>query len=262
MSAAAAVFRAQAAEVRRSRAVIIYAVALLGLTEALLTLGGGGTRAVVTLLNVVLGLVPVVSAVFAAIHVYAARDFLELLLVQPVRRRDLYVGLFAGLALPLAAAATLGVALPFLWHGGADVAPGLLVTLLAAAALLTICFTGIGVGVALRFDDRAQGIGAAVLTWLALTLGYDALILFVVSTWGDYPIETPLLVLSLANPVDAARIALLARLDAAALLGYTGAALGRLLGAAASGIATGAALAAWASCTPWLGWRAFRRKDF
>ena len=262
MNATVAVFRAQAAEVRRSRAVMLYALALLTLTEALLTLGGGGPRAVITLLNVVLGLVPVTSAVFAAIHLYAARDFVELLLVQPVPRRDLFVGLFAGLALPLAVAATLGAGLPFLWHGGADVPLRLLATLLAAAALLTVCFTGIGMAVALRFDDRAQGIGVAVLAWLALTIGYDALILFVVSTWGDYPIETPLLVLSLANPVDAARIALLQQLDAAALLGYTGAALERLLGAAAGGAIAAAALTAWAAATPWLGWRAFRRKDF
>lgn len=262
MSATAALFRAETVEIRRSRAVLIFALALLGVTEALLSLGGGGPRALVSLLNVVLGLVPVVSAVFAAIHLYAARDFVELLLVQPVPRRQLYGGLFAGLALPLAGAVVAGIGLPFLWHGGADVPIGLLALLLGSAALLTVCFAGVGFIAAFRFDDRAQGIGAAVLAWLVLTLGYDAIILFVVSTWGDYPIETPLLALSLLNPVDAARIGLLQQLDAAALLGYTGAALERLLGRGWGRALAAAALAAWAVIPAWLGWRVFRRKDF
>ena len=257
------ILRFELAEVRRSRAVLGYGLLLLVITDALLRFGGGGPRAVVSLMNVVLIFVPLVSVVFGTMHVYAAREFTELLLVQPVSRRSLYAGLLGGLALPLSAAVALGVGLPFLWHpaeGGTVAGP--LATLIASGILLTLIFTGVAFFAANRFDDRAKGLGAGLLAWLALTVAYDAFILFVVTTWGDYPVETPLLALSLLNPVDAARIALLLQLDTAALLGYTGAALQRFFGTPGSIAAAGGALGAWAALPAWAGWRQFRRKDF
>jgi Cu-processing system permease protein len=262
MNAAARILRFELEEVRRSRAVLVYGLFLLAVTEALLSFGGGGPRAVVSLLNVVLMLVPLVSVVFGTMHLYAAREFTELLLVQPIGRRTLYTGLFAGLVLPLATAFVLGVGLPFLWHGALAGAAGPVATLLAAGVLLTAVFTGAAFAAANRFDDRAKGLGTGILAWLALTVGYDAVILFIVMAWGDYPIETPLLAVSLFNPVDAARIALLLQLDTSALLGYTGAAFSHLLGAGAGYLLAGFALAAWAIVPAWLGWRVFRRKDF
>ena len=45
---------------------------------------------------------------------------IELLLAQPVGRGMLFVGLYGGLALPLAAAFVVGVGLPFVWGGGGE----------------------------------------------------------------------------------------------------------------------------------------------
>ncbi|HET7025939.1 MAG TPA: ABC transporter permease subunit [Gemmatimonadales bacterium] len=263
MRAAVRILRFELDDVRRSRAVLAYGLLLLTITEAVLRFGGGGPRAVVSLLNVVLILVPLVSVVFGTMHLYGAREFTELLLVQPVGRGSLYAGLLGGLTLPLCLAFLGGVGLPFAWHAADGAGSGApLATLLGAGVLLTVVFTGLASVVAIRFDDRAKGLGTGLLAWLALAVVYDALVLFVITAWGDYPIEGPLTILSLLNPVDAARIALLLQLDAPALLGYTGATLSHFFGTAWAFVAAALALTAWTGLPAWAGWRAFRRKDF
>ena len=50
--------------------------------------------------------------------------------------------------------------------------------------------------VAVLIEDRTRGFGAALLVWLLTTLVYDGLILLVSTSFADYPLETPLLVLT------------------------------------------------------------------
>ena len=80
------VFRYELQDLRRSRWVMGYTLCLLLLTEALLRFGGGGPRAVLSLMNVVLGVVPLVGIVFGTLYLYGSRSFIQLLLAQPVGR--------------------------------------------------------------------------------------------------------------------------------------------------------------------------------
>ncbi|HTL04708.1 MAG TPA: ABC transporter permease subunit, partial [Gemmatimonadales bacterium] len=174
------VLAAQLRNVARSRWILAYGLLLLGLTELLLRFGGSGERALLSLLNVVLLLLPLVSVVFGTLYVHNAREFIELLLAQPVGRGSLYLGLFGGLVLPLAGAFLLGVGLPLLLQGGG--APGYLrhcVLLLGAGVLLTLVFTAFALCVAVRLADRAWALGAALLVWLFCSLVYDGVILLV-----------------------------------------------------------------------------------
>ena len=137
------------------------------LTDVLFRFGGEGPRVVLSLLNVVLLFVPLVSVVFGTMYVYGAREFMELLLAQPVGRRSLFAGLYLGLALPLAGAFLLGVGLPFVIHARPEAALwGPLAMLLTAGVLLTFVFTAVAMLLATLFDDRAKGLGGAILIWL------------------------------------------------------------------------------------------------
>ena len=84
------VLRYELRDLRRSRWLLGYVLLLLALTDALLRFGGGGPRAVLSLMNVVLVFVPLVSVVFGTMYLYGARDFIELLLAQPVGRGSLF----------------------------------------------------------------------------------------------------------------------------------------------------------------------------
>ena len=262
MSLLLKVLKHQVLDLGRSRWVLAYLGLILLLTQALVRFGGG-PRAVVSLLNLVLMLVPLTSLVFGAMHVYSAREFIELLLAQPIRRRTLFVGLYGGLTLPLTAAFVLGLGLPFVWAGSGD-APvgGPLAMLLLTGVLLTLAFGALAFWIALRFDDRAKGLAAAIFVWLAATALYDALLVLVVTAFADYPLERPLLGLVLLNPVDLGRILVLLQTDAAALMGYTGAVFERFFGSATGLVIAGGALVLWTLVPFGLGLSRFQTKDF
>jgi len=261
MTATTTILRFQIGDVLRSRWVMVYGILLLLLTDLLFRLAGTGDRVVFSLMNVVLLLVPLMSTVFGTMYLYHARDFTTLLLAQPVPRRSLFLGLYGGLTIPLTLAFVLGVGVPFLWHG-ATAAAGPLTLLLAAGALLTASFTALAFLVAVSIDDRAKGLGGAVLVWLTTGVVYDGVLLLVVVLFGTYPLERPLLALTFANPIDLARVLLLLSLDTAALMGYTGAVFQRFFGTS-WGIALAAVtLLFWVAGPLAVGMRRFRRKDF
>jgi len=247
----------------RARWLIAYALFFLIATDALLRFGGAedGVRAVASLMNVALLVVPLVTTIFGTIAVYNAREFTELLLAQPVARRDLYAGLYLGLALPSATAFLVGVGVPFALHGGYGAASGL-ATLLLVGVALTAVFSAIAFLIATRCEERVRGLGVAIGVWLAMALLYDGAVLLLATLFADYPLERPLLALMVANPIDLARVALLLRLDSAALMGYTGAVFKQVLGGTAGITIAVIALGLWTGVPVWLGRRAFERKDF
>jgi Cu-processing system permease protein len=263
MSNAIKVLRYQLRDIVRNRWMLAYGLVLLALTEGLFRLGGDGGRVILSLLNVVLILVPLVALTFGTLYLYNAREFIELLLTQPVGRGSMFAGLWGGLALPLCLILLGGIGIPFLLHAAASPMPARsLVVLLGTGCLLTAAFTAIAFLIALRVEDRARGFGTALVVWLICAVVYDGMVLLVVTTFRDYPLETPLLTLTLLNPLDLGRVLLLLDFDVAALMGYTGAVFKRFLGTSL-GIGVGlAALSAWTIVPLMFGLRRFRRRDF
>ena len=254
----------QARDIVRSRWVLAYGLFFAAATEGLLRFAGGDVRALLSLANAMLFVTPLVTIVFGTVYLYNSREFIEMLLAQPVRRRDLFGGLYIGLTSTLVIAWLLGVSVPFLLHG-ALLTPGAgrtLAVLLATGATLTASFTALATLIVVRVDDRLKGLGVAIAVWFALALLYDGVVLLIVSLAGDHAIEPLMLVLMALNPVDLARVLVLLQLDVAALLGYTGAVFIRVFsGAAGAAIAT-LALSLWIVAPLALAARAFRRKDF
>ena len=236
---------------------------LCAAAELLLRFGGSGPSALVSLLNVVLLLVPLVSLVLGTAALHDAREFTELLLAQPIPRRALFVGLHLGLAVPLAGATALAIALPFALERAidAETAPALAL-FVVVAVLLVGCFTALAFLLAVVVHDRAKGLGAAILAWLGLGLVYDGAVLAFVTAFRDWPLEKPMLALMVLNPIDLARTILLLRLDVAALMGYTGAVFRMAFGTPVGMAVALAAMAAWVALPWWLAARAFDRRDF
>ena len=259
----ARILRSQVYDLVRGRWLAGYAVLLFTLTGLLVRFAGGPTHALPSLLNVLLAVVPLVSIVFGTMYLYGAREFIELLLAQPVARRQLFAGLYGGLALPLSGALALGVGLPFVWSAGGEEPVGVTVgLLLGCGVLLTLAFTAVAFLVSLLIDDRARGLGAAILIWFTATALYDAALVVVTTSLADFPLEVPLLGLTLLNPVDLGRVLLVLRLDTAGLMGYTGAVFERFFGSALGVATTFGALALWTLLPYLFAMRRFERKDF
>lgn len=259
--AAGKVLAFELSDALQSRWALGYAAFFLVVTDALFRFGGGGQQVVLSLLNVVLILVPLVCLVFGTAYLYNARPFVELMLAQPVRRGALFAGLYGGLLLPLATGFALGVGLPFAWHGAGAFLPTL-GRLLLVGGLLTAAFLALAFLVAVRFEDRVRGLAVALLAWLFLAVVYDGLVLAAAAAFSAYPLEGPMIALGALNPISLGRVLLLLTLDVSALLGYTGAAFERFFGTAlGTGLSLGA-LAAWVAVPLALARRRFLRNDF
>jgi Cu-processing system permease protein len=255
--------RYQLRDMFRSRWTLGYGLFFLVVTDALFRFGGTGERVAVSLTNVVLGIVPLTAILLGSMFLYNAREQVELLLSQPLRRRSLFVGLYLGLVVPLATAMVVGISLPFLYHGAVTGGgAGALPLLLMSGGLLTAVFVALAFAVALSTEDRVKGLGAAVALWMFFTVVYGGLVLLFVDSFSAWPLQRAIIALTLLNPVDLARILLLLNLEVSAMMGFTGAVFERFFGGGTGQVVTVAALLAWAAAPFLLGLRVFARKDF
>ncbi|GHN02660.1 hypothetical protein WSM22_41490 [Cytophagales bacterium WSM2-2] len=206
-------------DIVRSRFILFYTAFLMVVTLSMYSLDTDPGKSTLSLLNIILLVVPLVSVVFTTTHFFNSYEFIELLLSQPVNRRTIFIAEFFSVAMSLALAFLVGVAVPMmlLAYSGAAM------YLILSGLLLTFVFVSLALLASVSTRDKAKGIGVALLFWIYFTLIYDGLVLYVIYSFSDYPLEKVTLILSSLNPVDLARIIILLKLDLSALMGYTGA---------------------------------------
>jgi Cu-processing system permease protein len=203
----------------RSKVILAYTLLLLILTFSLSALSADRSQTAISLLNLVLLLVPLISLIFSTMYSYQLRDFLDLLLAQPVSRKGVFWGQYMGVSTSLASAFLLGCGLPLLLSGLTEP----LVWLLIVGVILSFVFSGFAFLAVNWHSDRVKGMATSLFIWFYTAILFDALILFGLVAFQDYPLEKPALILSFLNPIDLARMLVLLKLDIAALMGYTGA---------------------------------------
>lgn len=247
----------------RGRWVIGYGLIFLVLTETLLRFGGGGAETLLSLSNVMLLFVPLVGMIYGILYIYQSREFVELLLTQPINRRVLYWGLYLGISTPLMAAFVVGSMLPLGWHGILIIDGVASAMVLGLGGILTLIFSSLGFVFGLLFyEDKIKGFGFTIVVWLFLAILYDGLVLLLVFVFGDYPLERFVIAVSMLNPIDMARIMVMLEFDISALMGYTGAVFNRFFGTMMGLITAGGMLLLWLGVPTWLGLRVFEKKDF
>jgi len=248
----------------RGKWVIGYGLVFLVLTDTLLRFAGAGAEVLLSLTNVMLLFIPLVGMIYGILYIYQSREFVELLLAQPIQRRTLYRGLFIGISTPLMAAYMLGIILPLGWHGvlvPGTIGPSVMVLMLGG--VLTLIFVALGFFLGLSFyDDRIKGFGFTIVIWLFLAILYDGLLLVLIFMFGDYPLERFVIAASMLNPIDLARITVMLEFDISALMGYTGAVFNRFFGTSLGMITASVMLLVWVTIPAWAGLRLFTKKDF
>lgn len=247
----------------RSKWTYFYAFFYLVLTLCLFFLNTDLAKVIITLMNLVLVLVPLIATIFGIMYYYQSRDFIELLLAQPIPRRHIFLGQYLGIAGSLSLCVLAGIGLPFLAYGvlGSGEIWNYLVLLITAVFLSSI-FSAISYSIAMLFDDRIKGFGMAIFVWLFFAIVYDGILLLSLAYFSDYPLETPALFASLFNPIDLSRILILLQLDISALMGYTGAVFQNFLGQTTGLIVAFTVLSCWILLPSWLIVRLGNRKDF
>jgi len=244
-------------DILRSKVVIAYTLFLLVVSCSLFQLEENHSKAILSLLNIVLIVVPLISMIFTTIHYYNSYEFIELMLSQPLSRTRILLSEYGGVSLSLLSAFFIGVGLPVLMFAFDETGMALLFT----GAALTMVFTSIAFLAAVKARDKARGIGAALLLWFYFALIYDGLILLILFAFSDYPMEKFTLLLSALNPVDLGRIFIMLKMDVSALMGYTGALYKDFFGSGMGVFFTAGIMLLWATVPLWLAVRSFKGKD-
>ncbi len=248
--------------VLRTRWVFVVFALFFFLTGALFYFGESEAKVLVSLLNVTLIFLPLLSVLFGVFYLYNSTTFIELMLTQPLYRSELYGGMWLGIVAPFVGAFVLGIFLPFVVFGSWATYGAAIGVLFTVGTALILIFLSLGMAFAVFAEERTVGMSLALLMWLLLAVIYDAIVLYLASVFRDYPLEKPLIVAMFLNPIDLGRVALLLQLDISALMGYTGAVFRKFFGSSTGMAVAFAALALWVGVPTWVGWRRFARRDF
>jgi Cu-processing system permease protein len=241
----------------RTRFVLLYTLFLWLITIALFQLDANGSKVVLSLLSVVLMVIPLVSVVFTTIHYFNSYEFMELMLAQPIHRRSIFLGQYLAVAFSLVLAFLIGVGLPLIAFGLGSIG----FTLILVGVLLTLVFVSLAFLSSVITRDKAHAIGVALLFWFYFSLIYDGILLWIVYTFNDYPLEKITVALIALNPIDLGRILLLLQMDISALMGYTGAFYQQFFGGYIGWIFSMFILLLWALLPVGLAVRIFQKKD-
>ena len=244
-------------DILRGKVIVAYTLFLLVVSFSLFQLESDNSKAILSLLNIVLIVVPLISMVFTTIHYFNSYEFIELMLSQPVSRSRIIAREYAGTALSLSVAFFVGVGFPVFLFSFDETG----IALVFAGVILTIIFCSLAFLASVVAKDKVRGIGASLMLWFYFSLIYDGLVMVILFTFSDYPVEKLTLLLSSLNPIDLARIFIMLRMDISALMGYTGAVYKEFFGSGLGTVYTTGIMLLWAILPVWVSIRVFRKKD-
>lgn len=244
-------------DILRSKIILAYTLFLFIVSFSMFQMEENSSKAILSLLNIVLIVLPLVSLVFTTIHYYNSYEFIELMSSQPMSRTRILLSEFTGVSISLLTAFLIGVGIPVLIYEANETGFALLFTGMA----LTLVFTSIAFLASVVARDKARGIGFALLLWFYFALIYDGLVLLILFSFSDYPLEKLTLLLSALNPIDLGRIFIMLKMDISALMGYTGALYKDFFGSGTGIIFTTGIMLLWILLPLWLAVKKFSKKD-
>ena len=244
-------------DILKNKIMLAYTVFLAVLTWGIFALEDNSSKGILTLLNTILLVIPLVSIIFSTIYLYNSGEFIELLLSQPIERKKIWISFFIGLSTSLGSAFLLGVAVPLMIFEPTML--GFIMILIGA--IITAIFVAMSCLSTVLTRDKAKGIGISILLWLFFALLFDGLVLFLLYQFSDYPIEKIMVGVTACSPIDLARITILLHLDVSAMMGYTGAIFKQFFGTNLGLVSSFALLSLWVIVPFMFSLKRFKKMD-
>jgi Cu-processing system permease protein len=244
-------------DILKNKIVLAYTFILALLSWSSFALEDNSAKGLLTILNVILFTVPLVSILFATIYLYNSNEFIELLLSQPVKRNKIWLSLFIGLSLSMTVAFFIGAGIPLLINSPDVIG----IMMILVGCLISVIFVALAFLSSILTRDKAKGIGFAIMTWLYFALLFDGMVLFLLFQFSDYPIEKAMIAVTALSPIDLARIQILLHLDVSAMMGYTGAIFKDFFGTSVGLIVSFILLCIWIFVPLFISLKKFKIKD-
>jgi len=242
----------------RNKFILIYSLILMVMSFSIIYIGHDSSKAVITILNLILFIVPLISLIFGTIHFYNSKEFIQFLLTQPVNRKNIFRAEYLALSVSLSIGFLIGVGLPVMLYGFSLSGLYLIITGIS----LTFIFTALAFLSSVLNKDKVKGIGLSIIIWLYLTIIFDGLVFLIIYFFNDYPIDKFIIILTSLNPIDLGRILMLLQVDVSALMGFTGATFQKFFGSFL-GIAVSAMfMLLWIILPLFISMRIFKKTNF
>src|SRR5690606_10376025 len=123
-------------DIAKSKVLLAYMVLLAAISVSIFMADADVTKGLVSITTVMLIIVPLVSIVYATTYYFNAYEFTELLVSQPISRKNILLGKYIGISVSIWGAFILGICVPVALF--AFSATGL--TLMLTGSLLTLSF--------------------------------------------------------------------------------------------------------------------------
>lgn len=247
-----------ALDLLKNKAILIYGLLLAVLGWGMFFIESHPEKTILSLLQITLIVVPLMTGVFATIYYYNSAEFIQLLLIQPVKRSRIIRGIFVGLTSGFILSFLLGIGFPLLLFYPTIAS----LYLIISGILLSVAFTGIVLWVSIHQQDKARSMGIVLLLWIFFAFIFDGILLWVMYQLADYPIEQGILAATFLNPISIARILVVMQTEAAALLGLSGAIFQDFFGSLKGSIIAISVLLIWGILPYYFIRKKFLKRDF
>jgi Cu-processing system permease protein len=244
---------------KRDKWLISYFLFLFALTFILLSFNSTTVKTLISLMDILLIIIPLLSILLGTIYVYNSKEFIVLLLTQPIKKNNIYWGLYLGFVIPYIFILIFAILLPFLIQNAMTIE---VLSILFSASLLTLVCSSLAFWIAFSTQEKIKGIGKAIVVWLFAAFLYDGFLLFLSFLFSEYPIEKIMLGLVLINPIDLFRTFFLMTFDISALMGYSGAIFKKFFGTELGVIISLFAGFSWFIILQFRAMKSFNKQDF
>lgn len=112
-------------DILRSKIVGVYTLFLFIISLGVFQLDDNVAKGMLSLLNLILFIVPLVSIIFTTIYLYNSAEFIELLVSQPIQRKNIWLSLFFGISGSLVLSFLIGAGIPILLYNTNEIGFGM-----------------------------------------------------------------------------------------------------------------------------------------
>jgi Cu-processing system permease protein len=190
------------------------------------------SRTTLSLLNLVLYLVPLMSLVIGVLSFSSDTRINELIYSQPVNRCEVFIGKFIGLAFVIFSATSFGFGISgifILTKVGSEGMFRFLIFVLLSN-LLGLAFIGVSALISSIIRQRNRAFGVSIFVWFIFLILYDLIIIGVTTLMRGRTAGIFAMISLFGNPVDIVRVSSLITLNSPEIFGPAGAAFVRFFG--------------------------------
>lgn len=258
---------------RRNRWVTSFAAIFLLMTFfisyfGMVTSGYSGfqdfARTSTSLINLTGFLIPLFALILGVFSFMSNREYLEMLVTQPIPRYQVIAGKFLGLLLTLLVATVIGFSVPGILISlttGTEGASSYAMVILYSM-LLGVVFTGCAILISQIANRRQITFGIAIGVWIFFEIVYGLIMLGATLYLSPAILKSVLIIGLIGNPIDIFRVLSLIAVGGAEFFGPAGATLVKLVGSQWLAVAYGfSALLLWVILPLFLSLKIFSRQN-